>query len=70
MDEKDAVNLAVRALLEVVESGSKNIELAIMRRGREIEELPHDQVEALVKQINDEKEKAKEKKDTKDKDKR
>jgi len=65
MDEKEAVNLTVRALLEVVESGAKNIELSVMRRGKEVEELPQEQLEALVKQINDEKEK----KDKKDKEK-
>ena len=31
--EHDTVKLAVRALLEVVQSGAKNIELAVMRKG-------------------------------------
>ena len=30
--EKESVKLALKALLEVVQSGSKNMELAIMRR--------------------------------------
>lgn len=34
--EDDAVRLAIKALLEVVESGSKNIEIAIVRTGGKI----------------------------------
>jgi len=37
LNEPDAIKLAVLALLEVVESGSKNIELAIMRKDPGIE---------------------------------
>lgn len=33
LSEVDAVNLTVKALLEVVDSGSKNMEVAIMRLG-------------------------------------
>ena len=33
MAETDAVRLAVKSLLEVVDSGSKNMEVAILRRG-------------------------------------
>lgn len=32
--EKETIKLAIKALLEVVQSGSKNIELAIMRNGQ------------------------------------
>lgn len=31
--ERETIKLAVRALLEVVQSGAKNIELAVMKRG-------------------------------------
>jgi 20S proteasome subunit alpha 4 len=31
--EKGTVKLAIRALLEVVQSGRKNLEIAVMRRG-------------------------------------
>lgn len=34
--EEDAVRLAIKALLEIVESGSKNIEIAIVRTGGKI----------------------------------
>jgi 20S proteasome subunit alpha 4 len=35
--EKGAVKLAIRALLEVVQSGLKNLEVAVMRRGAPLE---------------------------------
>ena len=35
--EKETVKLALKALLEVVQSGSKNMEIAIMRRGKPLE---------------------------------
>jgi 20S proteasome subunit alpha 4 len=47
----DAVKLAVRALLEVVEAGSKNIEVAVMRRGQGMQILPDAAVDALVAAI-------------------
>merc|ERR1711934_883008 len=51
MDEQAAVSLAIQSLMEVVESGSKNIEIAILRSGQELEVLPEDQVETYCKQI-------------------
>jgi len=45
------IKLAVKALMEVVESGSKNIEIAVLKRGEELKILEDDEVEALVKQI-------------------
>ena len=33
----DTVKLAIKALLEVVQSGSKSMELAIMQRGKQLE---------------------------------
>jgi len=48
------VKLAVKALMEVVESGSKNIEIAVLRRGEDLKILEDEEVEALVKLIEDE----------------
>lgn len=53
--DEGAMKLAIKALLEVVQSGSKNIELAIMRRGGKLEALTNEQVEELVKQVEEEK---------------
>ncbi len=55
---EDAVRLAVRALLEVVEGTSKNLDVVVMRSSDpcRLQFLPDDQVDALVKQIEQEKE--------------
>jgi 20S proteasome subunit alpha 4 len=53
--DEGVVKLAVRALLEVVESGSKNLEIAVMRRGRKLQFLEENEIEALVKQVEEEK---------------
>lgn len=55
--EDEALKLAVKALLEVVESGAKSIEVAIMRHKTGQYMVPDQQIEALVKQIEEEKEK-------------
>ena len=33
-DDKECIKLALKALLEVVQTGGKNVELAIMKRGQ------------------------------------
>jgi 20S proteasome subunit alpha 4 len=45
-DEAAAVKLTVQSLLEVVESGSKNIEVAVMRKDTGLTLLPEDEVSA------------------------
>ena len=35
--EKGTIKLAIRALLEVVQSGQKNLEIAVMRRGKPLQ---------------------------------
>jgi len=61
MTQPECVKLAVQALLEVVESGSKNIEVAIMTQGGLII-LGQPELDALVKEITEEKDKDAEKK--------
>lgn len=57
--EQQAIRLTVSALLEVVESGQKNIEIAVMRRGKGMELVNQDLLDTLSKEISEEKEKAK-----------
>jgi len=59
---ENTIKLAVRALMEVVES-PKNIEVAVMRRGQQLQILDETEVENIVKQI--ELEKAEEEKEKK-----
>jgi len=56
-DEAAAIKLTVQSLLEVVESGSKNIEVAVMRPKVGLTLIPDEQVEKLVKDLLEEKEK-------------
>lgn len=57
--EAAAIRLTVSALLEVVESGQKNIEIAVIRKGTGMELVSQDVLDALSKEITEEKEKAK-----------
>ncbi len=54
-DEAEATRLAVKALLEIVESGSKSIEIAVMRKGKPMELVAEDKIEAMVKSLEAEK---------------
>lgn len=46
-----AVKLAVMTLMEVVESGAKNIEVAVLRRGAHTERLKDDVIDNIVQEI-------------------
>uniref|UniRef100_A0A8D8MIL7 Proteasome subunit alpha type n=1 Tax=Cacopsylla melanoneura TaxID=428564 RepID=A0A8D8MIL7_9HEMI len=60
--EKATIKLAIRALLEVVQSGQKNLEIAVMRHGKPVEMLSVVQIEDYVNEIEKEKEEEAEKK--------
>jgi len=62
MTEAECVKLTIQALLEVVESGSKNIEVAIMTPAGGMRLMAQPQLDALVAAIIEEKEKDAEKK--------
>jgi 20S proteasome subunit alpha 4 len=47
----DTLILALRALLEVVQSGSKSIELAVMERGKTLEFIEADEIDKYMKRI-------------------
>jgi 20S proteasome subunit alpha 4 len=55
MDREATIQLTVKSLLEVVQTGAKNIEIAIMAPGKTIEMLPSEQIEQYVKTIEAEK---------------
>lgn len=60
--ERGAVKLAIRALLEVVQSGQKNLEIAVMRRGQPLVMLDCATIDEYVTLIEKEKEEEAEKK--------
>uniref|UniRef100_A0A8B9HK19 Proteasome subunit alpha type-7 n=1 Tax=Astyanax mexicanus TaxID=7994 RepID=A0A8B9HK19_ASTMX len=60
--DNDAIKLAIKALLEVVQSGGKNIELAVIRRNQPLKILESKEIETLVAEIEKEKEEEAEKK--------
>jgi len=62
---KAITKFAVKALLEVVESGAKNIEIAVVERNKPLRFLEEEEVEAFVKEIESEKEKDEGKKEGK-----
>lgn len=57
--EGESVRLAVKALMEVVDSGSKNIEVAIMRRGETVHMVTEEALEEVIADIEKEQEDSK-----------
>lgn len=64
LDREEAIKLTVRSLLEVVQTGAKNIELTVMEKYGEITHLEQSEIEAIVKIIETEKETEAERKRT------
>ncbi|RWA12011.1 hypothetical protein EKO27_g3092 [Xylaria grammica] len=64
MDREATIRLAIKSLLEVVQTGAKNIEIAIMAPGKTIEMLPVEDIETYVKTIEQEKQEEAAKKKT------
>jgi 20S proteasome subunit alpha 4 len=56
MEETQCVRLAIQALLEVVDSGAKTMEICVVRRGGKKEMLDETAIEAIVKEIEQEQE--------------
>ena len=53
MTENESIKLAVKSLLEVVQTGAKNIEIAVMVDGK-FRELETSEIEAYCAQIEEE----------------
>lgn len=60
--EDAAVKLAIKALLEVAQSGQKNLEIAVMKHDQPLKMLDIDTIEKFVTVIEKEKEEEAEKK--------
>ena len=54
--EHNTIKLAIKALLEVVQQGGKNLEVAVMRKGEKIEMMKTEEIEKFVTEIEKEKE--------------
>ena len=54
--EHATVKLAIKALLEVVQQGGKNLEVAVMRKGQKMEMMKVEEIEKYVTEIDKEKE--------------
>ncbi|KAL7564451.1 hypothetical protein ACA910_001546 [Epithemia clementina (nom. ined.)] len=61
-DEPAALKLAVRALLEVVDSGAQTMEVCVMREGGKIVHMTEEAVDAVVKEIEAEQQQSEEQK--------
>lgn len=55
MDREETIKLTVKSLLEVVQTGAKNIEIAVMMPGKPLEMLAVEDIEKYVESINNEK---------------
>ncbi|KAE8655022.1 Proteasome subunit alpha type-7-B [Hibiscus syriacus] len=55
---QETIKLAIRALLEVVESGGKNIEVAVMTKEHSLRQLDEAEIDAIAAEIEAEKEAA------------
>ncbi|KAK1835171.1 hypothetical protein QBC39DRAFT_423754 [Podospora conica] len=64
MDRETTIRLAIKSLLEVVQTGAKNIEIALMAPGKTVEMLPLEDIETYVKSIEQEKQEEAAKKKT------
>ncbi|KAG9297124.1 hypothetical protein G9A89_019405 [Geosiphon pyriformis] len=62
LPKDEAVKLAVKSLLEVVQTGAKNIEIAVMTSDSVIKNMEIEEVEAIVSEIERQKEEEAEKK--------
>lgn len=55
MSRDETIELTIKSLLEVVQTGAKNIEIAVMAPGKQVEMLKGEEIEKMVEKINGEK---------------
>lgn len=51
MSKSDVIKTGIRAVLEVVEAGSNNVEVAVMTKGEKVKYLNDDEISAIVEEI-------------------
>merc|ERR1719231_2076889 len=59
MSEEDSIKLTIKALLEVVDSGSKNMEIAVMKLDQPVDMIGEDKIQVVIDEIEKEQEEAK-----------
>ncbi len=62
LDREETLKLTIKSLLEVVQTGAKNIEISIMAPGKRQEMLAVEEIERYVESINAEKQEEADKK--------
>lgn len=61
--DQDSLRLTVKALLEVVDSGSKNMEVAILKYGQPVRMISDEELQSIIADIEREQEEAKKSKE-------
>ena len=64
MDADETIKLGVRAVLEVVEAGADNVEVAVLTKGKTVKYLSPEEVAKIVEEIEAERAEEEEKKKT------
>jgi 20S proteasome subunit alpha 4 len=59
LTEEEAVKLTIKALLEVVDSGAKNMEIAVVLQNQALKTITEDVVQTIITDIEREQEEAK-----------
>lgn len=54
LNDDDAIKLTIKSLLEVVQTGAKNIEISIMKKGEKVKQLDNQTIEDIVNTIEQE----------------
>jgi 20S proteasome subunit alpha 4 len=57
MEYSDAIQMILESMLEYVEAGSKNVEVAIMRKGKQMETVSDEEIDTLSSVIEEQKKK-------------
>lgn len=63
LGEDAAIRLTIKALLEVVDSGAKNMEVAVLKCGEHVKMVPEGELQTIIEDIEREQEESKKNKD-------